>query len=77
MPDDGRVLFLEVFVQDSSDFTEGLLVHGDEKHGVRRLRVRGPGVPHVCFHWTEGPVTREVLRGSEPDPERRPRGHVG
>ncbi|MET8472864.1 amino acid transporter [Streptomyces sp. NPDC006422] len=48
MPEDGRVLFLEVFVQDSSDFTEDLLVHGDEKHGVRRLRVRGPGVPNTA-----------------------------
>ncbi|MGD6750472.1 amino acid transporter [Streptomyces sp. BH105] len=113
MPDDGRVLFLEVFIQDSSDFTEDLLVHGDEKHGVRRLRVRGPGVPntaaailmdlrdrtggvpHAYFNWTEGhplghllrflvfgdgevaPVTREVLRRAEPDPQRRPRVHVG
>ncbi|MGW2343309.1 amino acid transporter [Streptomyces sp. NPDC001661] len=113
MPDEGRVLFLEVFIQDSSDFTEDLLVHGDEKHGVRRLRVRGPGVPntaaailmdlrdrtggvpHAYFNWTEGhplghllrflvfgdgevaPVTREVLRRAEPDPERRPRVHVG
>ncbi|MFJ8948549.1 MULTISPECIES: amino acid transporter [unclassified Streptomyces] len=113
MPDDGGVLFLEVFIQDSSDFTEDLRVHGDEKHGVRRLRVHGPGVPntaaavlmdlrdrtgsvpHAYFNWTEGhpvghllrflvfgdgevaPVTREVLRRAEPDPERRPRVHVG
>jgi hypothetical protein len=107
------VLFLEVFVTDSSDFTADLTVHGDEKHGVRRLRVEGATVPntiaavmmrlrdrtgqvpHAYFNWTEGnplshlvrflvfgdgevaPVTREVLRRAEPDPERRPRIHVG
>ncbi|MFI0239260.1 amino acid transporter [Streptomyces sp. NPDC016845] len=47
IPEGGTVLFLEVFVQDSSDFTEDLTVHGDEKHGVRRLRVHGPGVPNT------------------------------
>ncbi|MET9494337.1 amino acid transporter [Streptomyces sp. NPDC006552] len=47
IPEGGPVLFLEVFVQDSSDFTEDLTVHGEEKHGVRRLRVHGPGVPNT------------------------------
>ncbi|MDN3027699.1 amino acid transporter [Streptomyces sp. S.PB5] len=113
IPDGGPVLFLEVFVRDSSDFTTDLVVRGDEKHGVRRLRVEGATVPntvaavmlavrdrtgqvpHAYFSWTEGspvshlvrflvfgdgevaPVTREVLRRAEPDPERRPRVHVG
>ncbi|WP_333737735.1 amino acid transporter [Streptomyces sp. IBSBF 2806] len=113
IPGAGRPLFLEVFVRDSSDFTADIDVHGDEKHGVRRLRVSGPTVPnsiaavllalrdrtgqvpHAYFNWTEGnpvshlirflvfgdgevaPVTREVLRRAEPDPERRPRVHVG
>lgn len=113
IPDGRPVLFLEVFVTDSSDFTADLTVHGDEKHGVRRLRVEGATVPntiaavmmrlrdrtgqvpHAYFNWTEGnpfghlvrflvfgdgevaPVTREVLRRAEPDPERRPRIHVG
>ncbi|MEH0468795.1 amino acid transporter [Streptomyces hayashii] len=113
IPGAGRPLFLEVFVRDSSDFTADIDVHGDEKHGVRRLRVSGPTVPnsiaavllalrdrtgqvpHAYFSWTEGnpvshlirflvfgdgevaPVTREVLRRAEPDPERRPRVHVG
>ncbi|MER5435425.1 amino acid transporter [Streptomyces sp. NPDC002588] len=109
----GPVLFLEVFVRDSSDFAADVSVHGDEKHGVRRLRVSGPTVPntiaavllalrdrtgevpHAYFSWTEGspvsqlirflvfgegevaPVTREVLRRAEADPDRRPRVHVG
>ncbi|MGW2516324.1 amino acid transporter [Streptomyces sp. NPDC001617] len=113
IPEDSPLLFLEVFVRDSSDFTSDITVHGDEKHGVRRLRVQGPTVPNTIaavlldlrdrtgkvpnayFSWTEGnpvghlirflvfgdgevaPVTREVLRRAEPDPERRPRVHVG
>ncbi|MFI8997729.1 amino acid transporter [Streptomyces sp. NPDC053542] len=113
IPDGRPVLFLEVFVQDSSDFTADLAVHGVEEHGVQKLRVAGPVVPntiaavlmelrdrtgripHAYFTWTEGhpvshllrflvfgegetaPVTREVLRRAEPDPERRPRVHVG
>jgi hypothetical protein len=113
IPDGGPVLFLEVLLRDSSDFSADITVHGDEKHGVRRLRVAGPTVPnaiaavllslrdrtgkvpHAYFTWTEGnpvshlirflifgdgevaPVTREVLRRAEPDPERRPRVHVG
>ncbi|MGW5334500.1 amino acid transporter [Streptomyces bauhiniae] len=113
LPKGASAVFLEVFVQDSSEFTGKITVHGDEKHGVRRLRAEGPTVPntiaavllalrdrtgkipHVYFNWTEGnpighllqflvfgngeaaPVTREVLRRAEPDPERRPRVHVG
>ncbi|WP_405997077.1 amino acid transporter [Streptomyces sp. NBC_00829] len=47
IPEAGPVLFLEVFVQDSSDFTADLAVHGDEKHGARRLRVKSAGVPNA------------------------------
>ncbi|MFF7331550.1 amino acid transporter [Streptomyces sp. NPDC008150] len=47
IPDGGPVLFLEVFVSDSSDFTQDLEVCGDEKHGVRRLRVHGSTVPNT------------------------------
>ncbi|MFJ6571064.1 amino acid transporter [Streptomyces sp. NPDC091292] len=47
IPRRGPVLFLEVFVQDSSDFTEDVFVHGDEKHGVRRLRVGSAVVPNT------------------------------
>ncbi|GAA0442115.1 APC family permease [Streptomyces olivaceiscleroticus] len=41
IPGGRPVLFLEVFLQDSSDFTTDLAVHGEEAHGVRRLRVAG------------------------------------
>ncbi|MFJ6700642.1 amino acid permease [Streptomyces sp. NPDC091272] len=107
------VLFLEVYVQDSSEFRTDVVVHGQETGGARRLLVTGPvigntvaavllelrdrteEIPHVYFNWTEGhpisqllrflvfgdgevaPVTREVLRRAEPDPEQRPRVHVG
>jgi hypothetical protein len=47
IPDGGPVLFLEVLVRDSSDFTADITVHGDEKHGVRRLRIEGPTVPNA------------------------------
>jgi hypothetical protein len=113
IPNGGPVLFLEVLLHDSSDFSADITVHGEKKYGVRRLRITGPTVPnaiaavllalrdrtgkvpHAYFTWTEGnpvshlirflvfgdgevaPVTREVLRRAEPDPERRPRVHVG
>ncbi|MFJ8307858.1 MULTISPECIES: amino acid transporter [unclassified Streptomyces] len=47
IPEGRPVLFLEVFIQNSSDFTTELTVHGDEKHGVRRLRVEGAVVPNT------------------------------
>ncbi|MCX5374367.1 amino acid transporter [Streptomyces sp. NBC_00015] len=47
IPGGGPVLFLEVFVRDSSDFTADVTVRGDEKHGVHRLRVAGPTVPNA------------------------------
>lgn len=47
LPGRRPVLFLEVVVRDSSDFTEDLAVHGSEAHGVRRLRVSGPTVPNT------------------------------
>ncbi|WP_062646462.1 hypothetical protein [Streptomyces maremycinicus] len=47
IPGGGPVLFLEVFVRDSSDFTADVTVRGDDKHGVRRLRVSGPTVPNA------------------------------
>ncbi|MGW1894364.1 amino acid transporter [Streptomyces sp. NPDC002004] len=47
IPDGGPVLFLEVFLHDSSDFAADLAVHGVEEHGVRKLRVEGPVVPNT------------------------------
>ncbi|MFE2088813.1 amino acid transporter [Streptomyces sp. NPDC059460] len=47
IPDGRPVLFLEVFIQDSSDFTATVAVHGDEKHGVRRLRMESAVVPNT------------------------------
>ncbi|WP_405946568.1 APC family permease [Streptomyces prunicolor] len=47
IPDGGPVLFLEVFLHNSSDFSADISVHGDEKYGVRRLRIEGPTVPNA------------------------------
>ncbi|MCF3121362.1 amino acid transporter [Streptomyces arenae] len=47
IPGGKPVLFLEVFVRNSSDFTAELAVQGDRKHGARRLRATGPGVPNT------------------------------
>lgn len=47
IPGGRAVLFLEVTVQDSSDFTVDVAVHGEERYGVQILRVVGPGVPNT------------------------------
>ncbi|WP_233415233.1 APC family permease [Streptomyces sp. N35] len=47
IPGGRPVLFLEVFVRDSSEFTADLDVRGDEKHGARRLRVESSVVPNA------------------------------
>ncbi|MGD3108146.1 amino acid transporter [Streptomyces sp. YGL11-2] len=47
IPDGGPVLFLEVVVKDSSDFTTVLDVHGEERSGARILRVEGAVVANV------------------------------
>ena len=113
VPDDVRILFLEVEVCDASEFADVLEVKGVEVGGYRILRAesstvpnaiaafllhlrdRTGRIPHCYFSWSEGnpllflfrfillgegdtaPVTHEVLRAAEPDPERRPAIHVG
>ena len=113
LPEDQRVLFLEISPGDVSNFTERLTVTGADVHGYHVLRCESPAIPnaiaalllyirdetglmpHAYFGWTEGnpvtyllkflafgegdtaPVTREVLRQAESNPQRRPRIHVG
>jgi hypothetical protein len=77
-PDD-PVLFLEVTVADPSEFEARLQVTGEERHGYRWTE--GNPVAHLLRFLIFGsgevaPVTREVLREAEPDPQQRPFVHV-
>jgi hypothetical protein len=113
IPSGDPVLFLEVTVQDASDFASTVNVRGEEVAGFRVLKVESASVPnglaatllairdrtgkrpHAYFGWTEGnplrylarfvffgegdiaPVTREILRQTDPNPTTRPAIHVG
>jgi hypothetical protein len=113
IPREEPILFLEVKVEDASEFTDVLEVRGVEVGGHKVLRSVSSVVPnaiaafllhlrdttgkspHCYFGWTEGnpivylirfilfgegdtaPVTHEVLREAEPNPEKRPAIHVG
>ena len=112
--DDGETaVFLEVQVDDASDFSTRVSVTADRVGDHRVLRATGasaPNVlaaillavseqddmpPHIYFEWSEKgpgenalrfllagegdvpPLTHEILRRAEPDPDKRPVVHVG
>ena len=113
IPADLPVIFLEVDIDDASDFRDALKVTGSEVGDHKILSVHSPVVPnaiaaillhlrditgkapHAYFSWSQGnpitfmvryialgegdtaPITHEVLRKAERDPERRPAVHVG
>jgi hypothetical protein len=113
IPPNESIIFLEVQVEDASEFEDVLELRGVEVGGHKVLRAVSSVVPnaiaafllhvrdttdktpHCYFGWTEGnpivylfryilfgegdtaPVTHEVLREAESDPERRPIIHVG
>jgi hypothetical protein len=112
IPDEDPVLFLEVTVEDPSEFSDEVVIQGEEVAGYRVLKATGSTVPNAIaaillhirdmtgkipnayFSWSETPpltqvcrfllfgegdvppVTHEVLRANEPDPNRRPVCHV-
>ncbi|MFF4855036.1 amino acid transporter [Streptomyces rubiginosohelvolus] len=71
IPAEDDVLFVEVTVLDPSEFESGLRVRGEVLHGRYRVLTLLFGQGEVA------PVTREVIRGAEPDRARRPHVHAG
>lgn len=47
LPADSNAIFIEVIVEDSSDFEQALVVEGKQRHGYRILEVTGNNVPNT------------------------------
>ncbi|MFC4588112.1 APC family permease [Sphaerisporangium corydalis] len=47
LPDDEPLLFLEITVQDASEFHSELCVRGEERYGYKILRVEGSTIPNA------------------------------
>lgn len=112
IPDNEKILFVEVTIRDASNFSGELKVRGYEVDGYRVLRATGVAVPnslaalllhmgkltgtrpHAYFNWGErgpgaylikflfsgegdiAPLTREILRRTESEPNLRPVIHA-
>ncbi|MDI3330359.1 MAG: amino acid transporter [Micrococcus sp.] len=74
LPVEADVIFLEVVVEDSSEFETELYVHGITRHGYRILEVHGPAVPNtiaaVLLHIRDvtGLMPHVHFRWTEGDP---------
>ena len=79
VPGGADIIFLEIDVVAPSDFSETLTVHGVDVNGHRVLRAEAPAAPNAIAlgRGDTAPVTREIIREQEPDPQRRPGIHVG
>jgi len=112
IPDDQPLIFLEIVVDDPSNFGGSIQVKGARVGDYSVLRASAPAIPnaiaaimlqvqrltnrrpHAYFNWGEqnpflflikyfldgegdvAPLTREILRRIEPDPNRRPAIHA-
>jgi hypothetical protein len=112
IPEDQPLVFLEIVVNDASNFSGNVDVHGVKVGPYSVLRASAPAIPnaiaaimlhvqkltdrrpHAYFNWGErnpfffiikyfldgegdvAPITREILRRVEPDPNRRPAVHA-
>jgi hypothetical protein len=74
LPAEQNVLFLEVVVEDSSEFETELTVHGITRHGYQVLQVHGPAVPNgiaaVLLHIRDvtGLMPHVYFRWTQGDP---------
>jgi hypothetical protein len=74
LPADQEIIFLEVVVEDSSEFETELYVHGIVRHGYKILEVHGPSAPNaiaaVLLHIRDvtGLMPHVYFRWTEGDP---------